>query len=347
MSEYSEAEKYPASGFTQPDGKPAYLFSSDNHLTVQRHFNWMRDYGIDGVWLQHFVVDLPGGPSQDRYPSRMRVIDHVREAAKKTGRVWALAYDISGSSEDRIYQTIATDWKKMVDDKIIQDPNYIHEGGLPVVQIWGFYHQQKSTPMSAQLANKLIEFFQTPSPYSAFLVAGGDWNWRKNPDKEWRQFLARFRGYSPWNVGNYSIDTNKVTHASMGYWEEDFKECQQRGTLWIPVIYPGFSWDNLRQQKPGTSTLARREGRFLWEQFYELARLKADSVCVAMFDEVDEGTAIFKVSDTPPKEAHFQNLEGLPSDWYLRLVGEGTKMLRGQRPLSAELPFPIPKKPLR
>ncbi len=60
---------------------------------------------------------------------------------------------------------------------------------------------------------------------------------------------------------------------------------------------------------------------------------------VAMFDEVDEATAIFKVTNTPPVEARFQTYEGRPSDWYLRLTGEGTKVIRGQRKLS--LAFPI------
>jgi len=58
-----------------------------------------------------------------------------------------------------------------------------------------------------------------------------------------------------------------------------------------------------------------------------------------MFDEVDEGTAIFKVTNTPPSQAHFVTFEGLPSDWYLRLVGEGTRLLREKRPVPPEIPF--------
>ncbi len=58
-----------------------------------------------------------------------------------------------------------------------------------------------------------------------------------------------------------------------------------------------------------------------------------------MFDEVDEGTAIFKVTNTPPTQAHFVGYDGLPSDWYLRLVGEGARMLRGERPPSAQIPI--------
>src|ERR1700730_574403 len=51
MSEYEDDEKYPAPGFTYPDGKPAHLFSSANPKTVDRHFRWMRPYGIAGVCL--------------------------------------------------------------------------------------------------------------------------------------------------------------------------------------------------------------------------------------------------------------------------------------------------------
>ena len=59
----------------------------------------------------------------------------------------------------------------------------------------------------------------------------------------------------------------------------------------------------------------------------------------AMFDEVDEGTAIFKCTNNPPVgESQFLNYEGLPSDYYLRLVGKAAKMIRGEMPLSEEMP---------
>jgi hypothetical protein len=45
LSEYSDAELYPAPGFTYPDGSPASLFSSAHPLAVNRHFDWQRDYG--------------------------------------------------------------------------------------------------------------------------------------------------------------------------------------------------------------------------------------------------------------------------------------------------------------
>jgi hypothetical protein len=64
-----------------------------------------------------------------------------------------------------------------------------------------------------------------------------------------------------------------------------------------------------------------------------------DIAYVAMFDEVDEATAIFKVSSRPPTQARFATFEGLPADWYLRLTGEGAKVIRGERKAQATLPI--------
>jgi hypothetical protein len=63
-------------------------------------------------------------------------------------------------------------------------------------------------------------------------------------------------------------------------------------------------------------------------------------IYVAMFDEVNEGTAIFKCSDDPPVSeiAKFVGLEGRPSDWYLWLTGQVAKMLRKEIPLSFTQP---------
>lgn len=339
LTEYSPEERFPVPGFTYPDGRTAELFSSDNAATVLRHFRWMRDYGIDGAWLQHFVVDLPGGPAETRYPSRLRVLRHVQQAAKQTGRVWALSYDIAGTPADLIYDTLTRNWRELVDSGMTKDPRYLSAEGKPVVQVWGFYRNNDGNRMTAALANRLIDFFQTKGKYSAYLVGGGDWNWRSNPDPEWGTFLRRLDAYIPWNVGNYTRDQNGVVSASTGYWAEDKAECERAGVLWIPSVYPGFSWDNLMRKPAGTTNIPRRGGRFLWEQFVQAKKLGVNSAYVAMFDEVDEGTAIFKVTSSPPTQAHFVGYEGLPSDWYLRLVGEGARMLRGKRPLSPELPI--------
>ena len=109
--------------------------------------------------------------------------------------------------------------------------------------------------------------------------------------------------------------------------------------LYLPVIYPGFSWNNLQQLPPDSPSIPRVGGDFLWKQFYDAGNFGLDMAYVAMFDEVDEGTAIFKVSNTPPTQAYFVAYEGRPADWYLRLTAEGTKILTGERPNTPTIPI--------
>jgi hypothetical protein len=129
-------------------------------------------------------------------------------------------------------------------------------------------------------------------------------------------------------VGNVTIRKGR-RYASTGSWPQDLDEAMRVGMLYLPVIYPGFSWDNLQRLPPGTSNIPRLGGDFLWDQFERVVALGNDMAKVAMFDEVDEGTAIFKVTNTPPQEAYFVTYEDLPSDWYLILTGEGTNLIRG------------------
>ncbi|MDR0328921.1 MAG: hypothetical protein LBI05_11560, partial [Planctomycetaceae bacterium] len=63
VSIYPPSELFAVPNFTHPDGSQAYLFSSESPVVVQRHFELMQEYGIDGVWLLRFIVCLPGaGP---------------------------------------------------------------------------------------------------------------------------------------------------------------------------------------------------------------------------------------------------------------------------------------------
>jgi hypothetical protein len=61
----------------------------------------------------------------------------------------------------------------------------------------------------------------------------------------------------------------------------------------MPVVFPGFSWSNLkRTARP--NQIPRLRGEFLWRQAYNAKIAGATMLKIAMFDEVDEGTAIFK-----------------------------------------------------
>ncbi len=54
----SEYEKKYKTSFVLANGQPAYVFSSYDESTVDLHFKWMKDYGIDGAFLQRFITTL-------------------------------------------------------------------------------------------------------------------------------------------------------------------------------------------------------------------------------------------------------------------------------------------------
>jgi len=321
LSEYSEQEKHRAPGFFHADKRPAHLFSSVNPRTVERHFDWMKHYGIDGVFLQRFLVNL-GRPSFDT------VLANVRRAAKSSGRVYAICYDLTGAPADKIYDLLTRDWKRLVDrEKITHDDRYLHHRGQPVLFVWGFFPDR----FDAAIAHRLIDFLKKDSRYRATLVGGCPWHWRQTKDQEWARAFRRFDCISPWNVGHYALEGgNRV--AATGTWAADMKEAKSHNMEFLPVIYPGFGWTNLKGPAASRATIPRRKGAFFWEQFVKSRQLGVKVAYVAMFDEVDEATAIFKVSNDPPAQATFQTLEGLPTDHYLRLTGRGARLIRGEPP---------------
>ncbi|KAF9012899.1 hypothetical protein BDZ89DRAFT_1142730 [Hymenopellis radicata] len=98
--------------FDAPGLHGAQLFSSRHPKTVQRHFHWMAEHGVDGVFLQRFAGQYdtaPGGESEGgRGMIRIRdeVGELVRGVAEKENRVWVIMYDISGVSTDRCLHAV-------------------------------------------------------------------------------------------------------------------------------------------------------------------------------------------------------------------------------------------------
>jgi hypothetical protein len=325
MTEYGPDERYAAEGFTSPDGHGAELFSSVNPKTVRRHFDWMREYGIDGVFLQRFLVEL-------KNPATARVLENVRASAEATGRVYAICYDLSGAPKDKVYDTLVADWRRLVDErKVTGDGRYLRHNGKPVVFVWGFY----SDRFGGEVANRIIDFFKTDPKYGATLVGGCQWYWRREKDPEWARAFRRLDVISPWNVGNtMTVEGHK--EAATAYWKDDLVEARRAGAAYLPVIYPGFAWTNLKGAAAARATIPRLGGEFFRRQFVTAAGLGIDMAYVAMFDEVDEGTAIFKVTNSPPKEGRFATYEGMAPEAYLKLTGEGARVVRGDKGVWAE-----------
>ena len=86
MDEYKVKYKTP---FKFSDGSPAYVFSSFDESTVDLHFKWMKEYGIDGVFMQRFFSVLT---SKNRLNHNDKVLASAIRAANKYGIAICLMY---------------------------------------------------------------------------------------------------------------------------------------------------------------------------------------------------------------------------------------------------------------
>ncbi|MDB4545919.1 hypothetical protein N9Z88_02730, partial [Akkermansiaceae bacterium] len=96
VSEYDADERHDTP-FRLADGTPAQVFSSLNPKTVSRHFKWMKDYEIDGAFVQRFgLVGAKEHRSYNHLKSDNKKLINCRDAANAHGRAYALMYDLSG-----------------------------------------------------------------------------------------------------------------------------------------------------------------------------------------------------------------------------------------------------------
>ena len=343
MAEADEDEKYPTP-FKHKDGSTAHVFSSAHPKTVARHFQWLKDYGIDGAFLQRFGSDLR---SPEGLRRRDRVLQNVRTGASAHGRTWAMMYDLSGLQKGQIESVIKHDWKHLNDNlKIRQDKTYLHHNGKPVVAVWGIGFNDNRA-YTLQECQDLVDFLKNDPVYGGNTVmVGVPTGWREQvadsvQDPKLQDIIDQADIVSPWTVGRFNSLDGVQTHADR-YWAPDFEWCQSNDKFYLPVTFPGFSWFNLMQvrgREAPFNAIPRQEGKFLWAQYAALTKIGVPSVYQAMFDEVDEATAIFKTTQSPPTgDSPFLSEPNLPPDHYLWLVGEGRKMTRRETPFQSQLP---------
>ncbi|HPD14854.1 MAG TPA: glycoside hydrolase family 71/99-like protein [Planctomycetota bacterium] len=341
VSELDADEKFPTP-FRHADGRVAHVFSSLQRKTVLRHFEWMRQYGLDGVFAQRFGGEL-------RHPKGLNhatvVLGHCREGANRTGRAYAVMYDLSGlgAGETRL---VADDWKLLVDRMhIARDPRdaaYLRHRGKPVVALWGIGFSD-GRRYTLDECERLIRFLKSDPKYGGNTVMLGLPTWWRTlrrdcvADPRVHDLVRQADIVSPWAVGRVR-SPEQVPQFARETWAPDLAWCREHGKDYLPVVFPGFSWHNLRPASP-LGDIPRLQGRFLWTQYAEAVRAGATMVYQAMFDEMDEGTAIFKCTNDPPVgESKFLTYEGLPSDHYLWLVGQAARLLRGEIPRTAAPP---------
>lgn len=335
LTEYGLEETF-ATEFRHADGQQARVFSSFRKETVVRHFKWMQDYGIDGAFVQRFANGLK---NEAMLAHKDAVLSHSRTGAHEAGRTYAVMYDLSGLRKGET-KRVRDDWKRLRKElKVTEDEAYLKHEGKPLVAVWGIgFHDGRAYTLAE--CQELVSFLKEDG---CTVMLGLPTGWREGTrdalkDPTLKTLIAEADVVSPWTIGRYRSPKEAARHAER-YWKPDLAWCTERNLDFLPVVFPGFSWSNLKGAELGA--IPRLEGEFLWSQFVAAKRLGCEMIYVAMFDEVDEGTAIFKCTNEPPagEGAKFLTYEGLPNDYYLRLTGAGAQMLRGEIPVTDEIPL--------
>jgi hypothetical protein len=343
-SELTPGERCPTN-MKFPDGQPAYLYSAYNPQTVMRHFEWMNQYGVDGIFLQRFGSELADPVYFDE---RNGVTKNVIAGAEATGRVFAIMYDTSGMNDSTFVDELESDWKYLVDVlKVTESASYLHHAGKPVLALWGLGFQDR--PGTPQQAMQLVDFFKNnPDPkYQVTLMGGVPTWWRilkrdSLSDPGWAGYYCALNVISPWTVGRYKTDAEVDQYKST--MSEDMAAATQCGAEYMPVVFPGTSFHN--DSGSPFNNFPRRGGKFYWRQVFNALSIGVPMIYNAMFDEVDEATAMYKIAATvndQPAGVDLVTMDAdgikLPNDWYLRLAGAATQMLRGEIPLTIDIPI--------
>lgn len=315
--QYTPGDMYPASGgsesaysaspFLLPDGSHATLFSSYDESTVMLHFKWMQQYGLDGVFMQRFVGEILSADHKDHFDTVLR---HAMKASNQYKRAIAVMYDMSGCSESML-TTMVNDAKKLMDEYNLKDRTkqkfYLHENGKPMLALWGVGFNDNAHPKPSALA-KYVEDLQAQGwsimlGCPAYWRAGGNDCVNGTEHTALISLIKKCDAFMPWYVGRFGYD-NFGNDDWQGRIKQDIATAKGYSTKDHKVVYavhtfPGGSDRNMHPNNgypdgDPTNTGFRFGGKFFWSQLYHDIKNGAEAIYVGMFDEIDEGTAIFK-----------------------------------------------------
>lgn len=304
------------------NGTPATLYSCVDQQTVDVQFQWMQENGIDGAALQRFNPTGAEGLLRDLIAYR------VRTAAEATGRKFYIMYDATNWTQMKTEMT--ADWTRKM-HAYTSSSAYARQDGKPVVSIWGFGYNDDNHPWTASVCLDVVNWFKEQGCY---IIGGVPREWRFGTGGSRPGFIDVYHAFnmiSPWLVGAIS-NVGDADNVYNTYMVGDQADCNAHGIDYQPCVLPG----GLDQ---------RAHGDLMWRMFYNAVRVGCQGIYISMYDEYNEGHQIAKTAPTQdfvPAGSGYRSLDDdgthCTSDYYLRLTGDGNKMLKGQIPLTATRP---------
>ena len=393
VSEYPVT--YQAKGFTLPDGSTPRVYSSYDESTVNLHFSWMKEYGIDGVFMQRFVSQLTDAAA---LPHSDKVLESAMTASNVYARAISVMYDMVGMTADTPASVILEDAAELkakynLADRSMGQRYYLYHNGKPLIGLVSV--GQASAAYTIAQAQAIVDGLQE---LGFSIMLGVPAYWREPgsgdcvDDDSIETLIKDVDIIMPWLVGVYDYKdevgagggkfsdyfSSRIEEKKLGsyvYKQGDFSQAEEYDVEYCPLVFAGFSDRNIH---PNNKVYERYSGDFYWQQIYKFINKGAKMLYVAMFDEIDEGTAIYKClrkSEVPSntygsdyyvtfengaysrseaaksvsgnnwcKKASelgvtFNGIEDdLESDYYLWLTGQAGKALRGEIQLTSTKP---------
>ena len=336
----SEYDKVYQTDFVFEDGTPATTFSSYDASTVDTHFRWMKEYGLDGVFMQRFVAEIRNKSGLKHFN---KVLGSAMDAANKYNRAICVMYDLSGMVPGE-EQILLRDIKDVAERHSLhnhdKNPSYLYHNGKPLVAVWGVGfndHRRYGLKEAEIIINGLKE-----QGFSIMLGVPTQWRELKKDtesDPRLHELIKQCDVIMPWFVGRYKEHNYSQYHDLI---KKDIEWTKDNKVDYAPLCFPGFSWNNMLRHGPNGSQIPRNKGSFFWKQLSNVIASGAEMIYIAMFDEIDEGTAIFKCAHrvpVPVQGSVFVPMdEGVPNDYYLFMAGEAGRMLRKEKPLNMNRP---------
>ena len=213
-----------------------------------------------------------------------------------------------------------------------------------MVGVWGIGFKDRD--VSPDQAAAIIRYLRTAS-VPATVLGGVPASWRNlgsdgqysdsRFEPQWAAVYRSLDVISPWDAGRFK-DNNGADSFARQRLIPDIAETRRLGIEYMPVVFPGFSWRHGAgwASKSSLNQIPRHCGAFYQRQIDNAIKAGAQMLYTAMFDEINEGTAIFKLAANPSQEPVGTDLFALDadgchaasSDMYLRLADEAARALQ-------------------
>ena len=171
------------------------------------------------------------------------------EAANKYERAICVMYDLSGmkpGEEGLLLKDIAEIARQYSIKDHVKNPSYLYHNGKPLVTVWGVGFNDNRR-YGLKETERIIDSLKLQG-FSVMLGVPTQWRELKGDtesDPHLHQLIRKCDIVMPWFVGRYNENTYPKFQKLV---EADIQWAKKNQVDYAPLVFPGFSWGNMKGQ---------------------------------------------------------------------------------------------------